>query len=128
VPSTGGLVPRLRALSLLLVTAAVVTAAGVTATADAAGTYSSPASPHTGIGHVWVVVLENEGIDKTFLHNANPYLGKTLQKEGTLLTQYYATAHLSNPNYIAMMSGQAPNPLMQSDCQDYVDFQPSPAV
>jgi hypothetical protein len=27
-----------------------------------------------------------------------------------------------------MLSGQAPNPLNQSDCQDYVDFQPSPAV
>jgi hypothetical protein len=105
-----------------------VSAWGPSAPAGAAGTFSSSASPQTGIGHVWVVVLENEGIDKTFLHNPNPYLGKTLQKQGTLLTQYYATAHLSNPNYIALMSGQAPNPLMQSDCQDYVDFQPSPAV
>ena len=27
-----------------------------------------------------------------------------------------------------MVSGQAPNPMTQSDCQDYVDFQPAPAV
>jgi len=120
-------VRRLAALCSVLTCLVAVAAAGP-ATAGSAGTFSSAASPRTGIGHVWVVVLENEGIDKTFLHNANPYLGKTLQKQGTLLTNYYATAHLSNPNYIAMMSGQAPNPLMQSDCQDYVDFQPSPAV
>src|SRR5947209_19326454 len=72
-------VRRLAALCSVLTCLVAVAAAGP-ATAGSAGTFSSAASPRTGIGHVWVVVLENEGIDKTFLHNANPYLGKTLQK------------------------------------------------
>ncbi|MCU1586721.1 MAG: phosphoesterase, partial [Frankiales bacterium] len=58
----------------------------------------------------------------------DPYLSKALRKQGTLLTQYYGVAHLSNPNYIAMVSGQAPGPLSQSDCQLYGDFHPAPAV
>ena len=87
-----------------------------------------PASPALGIRHVFVIVIENEGFAKTFGSNPNPYLGKTLPKQGTVLTQYYGIGHESNPNYIAMISGQAPNPMSQSDCQDYVDFQPSPAV
>jgi phosphatidylinositol-3-phosphatase len=45
-----------------------------------------------------------------------------------VLTKYYGIGHESNPNYVAMISGQAPNPTNQSDCEDYVDFEPSPAV
>ncbi|MDQ1747470.1 MAG: phosphatidylinositol-3-phosphatase [Frankiaceae bacterium] len=89
---------------------------------------SGPASPALGIRHVFVVVIENEGFAKTFTNNPNPYLGKALQKQGTVLTKYYGIGHESNPNYIAMISGQAPNPMTQSDCQSYVDFEPSPAV
>jgi hypothetical protein len=91
-------------------------------------TFAASASPRLGIGHVFVIVIENEGIDATFLHNPNPYLGHTLQTQGTLLTQYYGIGHNSNPNYVAMISGQAPNPQSQADCQDYVDWEPSPAV
>jgi hypothetical protein len=89
---------------------------------------AGPASPALGIRHVFVVVIENEGFAKTYTDNPNPYLGKTLQTQGTLLTQYYGIGHESNPNYLAMVSGQAPNPMTQSDCQDYVDFEPAPAV
>ena len=85
-----------------------------------------PAGHH--VGHVFVIVLENRNYQDAYVTNPNHYLGRDLQRKGTLLTQYYGTGHLSNDNYIAMLSGQAPNPLNQSDCQDYVDFQPSPAV
>jgi len=91
-------------------------------------TTSGPASPALGIKHVFVIVIENEGFAKTFTDNPNPYLGKTLQTQGTVLTKYYGIGHESNPNYIAMISGQAPGPMSQADCQDYVDFEPSPAV
>ena len=93
-----------------------------------APTTAGAASPALGIKHVFVIVIENEGFAKTFTDNPNPYLGKTLQKQGTVLTKYYGIGHESNPNYIAMISGQAPNPMSQADCQDYVDFEPSPAV
>ena len=121
-----------RKTSLLLsLTATVATLAAVPIAASGARhtpTTSGPASPALGIKHVFVIVIENEGYAKTFTQNPNPYLGKTLQTQGTVLTQYYGTAHESNPNYIAMISGQAPNAMTQSDCQDYVDFRPSPAV
>jgi len=34
----------------------------------------------------------------------------------------YAIGHQSNDNYIAMISGQAPNIETQSDCQFFSDF------
>ena len=78
---------------------------------------------------MFVIVLENENEKTTYDPNgAAPYLANTLTAQGTLLSNYYATAHLSNPNYIAMISGQGPNPVNQGDCLGYIDFQPSPAV
>ena len=35
------------------------------------------------------------------------------------MPKYYGIGHESNDNYIAMISGQAPNPLNQSDCQQF---------
>jgi hypothetical protein len=86
-----------------------------------------PASPKLGIRHVFVIVIENESYASTYVDNPNHYLGKRLQKQGTLLTNYYAIGHVSLDNYIAMVSGQAPNPVTQSDCQIYMDFTPRPA-
>jgi len=45
-----------------------------------------------------------------------------LVPQGNLLTQYYGTAHNSLPNYVAQLSGQAPDPATQGDCQTYADF------
>ena len=58
--------------------------------------------------HVFIIVLENEGFDKTFGTSSDaPFLSKTLTKRGVLLTQYFGTGHASLDNYIAMISGQA---------------------
>lgn len=74
-------------------------------------------------GHVFVIVLENEGYDTTFGPNSQaPYLSKTLVSKGALLTQYYGTGHASNDNYIAMISGQSGNPQNRNDCVVYGDF------
>ena len=70
-------------------------------------------------------MLENEGYAATFGDpSADPYLATTLPASGALLTQYYGIGHFSNDNYIAMISGQAPNPLNQADCQSFADFPP----
>ncbi|HEX2714418.1 MAG TPA: alkaline phosphatase family protein, partial [Candidatus Acidoferrales bacterium] len=45
-----------------------------------------------------------------------------------LLVNYYAIGHNSLPNYIALVSGQAPNPVTQGDCQIYQDFFPGSPV
>jgi hypothetical protein len=39
-----------------------------------------------------------------------------------LANTYYGTAHNSQPNYVAQISGQGPNPQMQGDCQSYTPF------
>ena len=119
-------VRRLAALGAAL--AAVAAVASVAPASAGAGARSGPASRALGIHHVFVIVLENEDFAQSYQHNPNHYLGRTLQRQGTLLTSYYGTGHVSADNYLAMVSGQAPNPMTQSDCQDYVDFQPSPAV
>jgi hypothetical protein len=77
------------------------------------------------IKHVWVVVLENQSYGTTFAANTPaPFLAKTLTANGALLTQYYGTAHESLGNYIALISGQGPNPDTQGDCQIFTDVQP----
>ncbi|HUA72901.1 MAG TPA: alkaline phosphatase family protein [Solirubrobacteraceae bacterium] len=75
------------------------------------------------IRHVFVIMLENENYATTFGDpSADPYLASTLPKEGALVTDYYATGHESNDNYISIVSGQPPNPENQADCQVFDDF------
>jgi phosphatidylinositol-3-phosphatase len=75
--------------------------------------------------HVFIIVLENEGFASTFGKNSPaPYLSRELAAKGLLLTQYYGIGHFSLDNYVAMISGQGPNPYTQNDCLTYYDFQP----
>ena len=93
-------------------------------------TGSSPAVAATpAIGHVWVIELENKGFDQTFGPGSPaPYLATTLPTQGQLLTQYYGIGHVSLDNYVAEVSGQAPNTATQSDCMFYADFTPPAPV
>jgi phosphatidylinositol-3-phosphatase len=75
------------------------------------------------VGHVFVIVLENESYESTFGDpSADPYLAQTLPAEGALLQNYYATGHESNDNYISLISGQPPNTENQADCQVFSEF------
>jgi phosphatidylinositol-3-phosphatase len=80
------------------------------------------------VRHVFTIVLENKSYDQTFKPNsAAPYLSTQLTAQGELLANYYSIGHTSLPNYIALVSGQAPNLVTQTDCPVYLDFSPSPA-
>jgi len=75
------------------------------------------------VRHVFVIVLENEGYATTFgPGTAAPYLADTLAPSGALLRQYYATGHNSLDNYLAMISGIAPDMATQADCRVYEEF------
>jgi hypothetical protein len=103
-----------RRLSLFLVLAGCLSLAGPAASA-LEGTPS--------IHHVFVIVLENEAASTTFAPGSPaPYLSQTLRTQGAYLPKYYGTGHESNDNYVSMISGQAPNPDNQSDCQTFTDF------
>jgi hypothetical protein len=75
------------------------------------------------VRHVFVVNLENKGFDATWGPGSRaPYLSRTLRAQGVLLRSYYGTAHKSLANYVAQISGQGPDPQMQSDCRVYSAF------
>jgi hypothetical protein len=76
------------------------------------------------IGHVFVLVLENQSFSMTFgKPTPAPYLANTLPSKGALLTHYYGIGHWSLDNYLALISGQAPNAETQADCPTLTEFQ-----
>jgi phosphatidylinositol-3-phosphatase len=107
----------LRALALLLL-----------ALGARAGAAAAPAAALPPIRHVFVLLLENQSYHLTFGEGTPaPYLAQTLTARGALLEQYYSIGHASLDNYIALISGQAPNDATQLDCPTFVDFKPSAA-
>jgi phosphatidylinositol-3-phosphatase len=93
---------------------------GVCTKSPVAAAMTAPAPVH----HVLVIVLENEPYEVAFgEHSQAPYLAHRLPKMGALLPQYYSIGHDSLGNYVAMISGQAPNPATQNDCKIYSEFQ-----
>jgi len=111
------LVPSAAAVSLLLAGCAVTTPP-VPAASPWIASGGAPL-----IHHVFVIVLENESYGDVFGPGTSvPYLGGTLASRGVLLRQYFAIGHASADNYIAMISGQAPDPATQSDCTTYSAF------
>ena len=83
-------------------------------------------SPLPPIKHVFIIMLENESYPVTFgPQSIAPYLSRELPKQGALLPNYYGVGHYSLDNYIAMISGQAPNPATQADCSTYSEFVPT---
>jgi len=72
---------------------------------------------------VFVIVLKNQSYETTFgAHSPAPYLAHELPSHGALLPNYYGIGHYSLDNYIAMVSGQAPNPATRRDCGVYSEF------
>ena len=88
---------------------------------------ASAAAPGGGsqIHHVFVIVLENEDAATTFGPGSQaPYLASTLRSQGAYVPNYFGVGHNSNDNYIAMISGQAPNAQTQADCQTFSNMLP----
>jgi hypothetical protein len=56
-------------------------------------------------GHVFVIIGENTDYSQVTAKNS-PYLIGTIKPESAWLTNYWATTHYSESNYVAMTSGQ----------------------
>jgi phospholipase C len=81
--------------------------------------------PLPPVKHVFIIMLENHSFDQTFgMLSPAPYLSWALPALGALVPNYYGVAHESNPNYVALISGQGANPQNQADCQGFTDFLP----
>ena len=101
----------MRAVVLLIAALAVLAAA--------------PEAQASAPRHVFVIVLENEDAATTFGPGSPaPYLAHTLTAAGAFVPNYYGTAHNSLPNYLAMVSGQAPTLATQADCPLFADVLP----
>jgi phosphatidylinositol-3-phosphatase len=113
--------PRLAAVFALLL---------MLAGSGGAGAPPAPAaSPLPPIRHVFLLLLENQSYGVTFAaHSRAPYLARTLTARGALLTRYYSIGHASLGNYVALVSGQAPNEETQLDCPSFTDFRPLAAL
>ena len=79
------------------------------------------------IRHVFIIVLENENESTSFGPGASsPYLARTLPAMGAFVPNYYGVGHASLDNYLAMISGQAPNAQTRADCSGkFEDFNPA---
>jgi len=98
--------------------------AGLARAAVPAPAASSPSTLRLPpVRHVFILVLENQSFGITFGKNSPaPYLANNLSAKGALLTQYYGIGHWSLDNYLALISGQAPNPETQADCPTVTNF------
>ncbi|MDH6115312.1 hypothetical protein P3T36_006722 [Kitasatospora sp. MAP12-15] len=82
-----------------------------------APTLTVPASTVPGYDHVFVVMMENnnysassntvDGGAGVIGNSAAPYLNNTLLPMGSLLTNYHANTHSSDPNYEAIAFGNS---------------------
>ncbi|MBS0387909.1 MAG: phosphoesterase [Proteobacteria bacterium] len=102
------------------VAALLATALALAAPAGAAPAANPSALPP--IRHVFIIVLENKAYENTFGEVSRaPYL-KSLRRQGASVPNYYGTSHFSLGNYVTMISGQAPNPATNMDCDVYSEF------
>ncbi len=114
----------MRLLNAILLVASLGACSGAAPPPDAA----SRTEPQPAIRHVFILLLENQAYEATFApQSAAPYLARTLPAQGALLTHYYAIGHASLANYIALISGQAPNDATQLDCPTFADFRATAA-
>ena len=90
---------------------------------------AAPAAAKARPQHVFVIVLENQDADTTFGPDSPaPYLAHTLTSQGAFVPGYYGIGHNSLDNYIAMVSGQAPNLQTQADCPVFTEMLPGLAT
>ncbi|MGO8957553.1 MAG: alkaline phosphatase family protein [Streptosporangiaceae bacterium] len=105
--------------------AATTTAAAATnaASTTAASTLGRPAFSLSKIRHVWIIELENTSFPVAFGNpSRDPELAKVLRSQGALLTNYYGIGHDSLDNYVAEISGQAPDYQTGQDCEYFSPF------
>ena len=111
---------------LIAAAAAVSPAAASPAGPSAANTSAantSAANPLSRIRHVWIIELENTSFPVGFGHpSSDPELAKVLRSKGALLRDYFGIGHDSLDNYIAEISGQAPDYQTGQDCEYFSPF------
>jgi hypothetical protein len=74
-------------------------------------------------------MLSDQGYNQTFGHVAfDPYLAKTLAKQGEVVQNYYAVAQSELANELALVSGQGPTRDTLANCPTYTNVEPGLVV
>ena len=111
-----------RATSSIATTSGATTSSATTNGATTSGA-AARAAALSGVRHVWIIELENTSYPDSFgTPSADPYLARTLVSKGALLENYYGIGHDSLDNYIAEISGQAPDYQTGADCEYFSPF------
>ncbi len=99
------------------------------ATTDSSAGVSPPATTTTPttashpVKHVFLIALTTNSYRAAFgPGSVARYLNGTLRRRGTLLSGYRTLGDTELPDYLAMISGQAPNTDTSSDCATYAEF------
>jgi hypothetical protein len=96
-------------------------AAGTTTTTSTT-TATNSSSTLPKVAHVFEVALSTNSHAAAFgAGSAAPYL-RSLEAKGALLSGYESLDGSELPDYIAMISGQGPNPDTRAGCQTYSEF------
>lgn len=75
------------------------------------------------IKHIFVIALSSNAYRATWgSSSAARYLNRTLRPKGTLLSGYRTLGPAELPDYLAMISGQAPNADTRANCPIYAEF------
>jgi hypothetical protein len=121
--------------SVILGAFAAIVVAGVMVQAaranhvDASGDVVRAAVPPGAIKHLMVIDLENESFASTFGPSSPAvYLNQALLPQGELVTNYFATGHVSLDNYIAQVSGQGSTVSTNNDCLNVASLFNPPVV
>jgi hypothetical protein len=101
----------LAVLSVAAVASALLLAPHASARTTTAGLEGVP-----HFDHVVVLTEENEAAATTFAAGSPATYLKSLRSKGVFLRGYYGTGHASLDNYVAMVSGQPPQPATMADC------------
>ena len=108
-------VPLRPLLAVTLAAAALAAAPHAGAAARRAPAVALEGVPH--FDHVVVLTEENESAKTTFGADSPARYLNSLRSKGVFLPNYYGTGHASLDNYLAMVSGQPPQPATMADCQ-----------
>jgi phosphatidylinositol-3-phosphatase len=94
-----------------------ITTGGTTTTPPA------PATPQHKVGHVFEIALSTTSFEAAFgQQSVAHYLNTKLRPRGTFLGGYETLARAELPDYLAQISGQAPNDDTLADCLTYAEF------
>lgn len=117
-PDEGGRV-RVRSSLRAVGSLTLIIGSALLASPDSSATTTvthSPLPAHA-IQHIVVIDFENESESSLFgASSGATYLTHVLEPQGTLLTNYFGIGHASADNYLAQISGQAPNVTSSNDC------------